>query len=83
MRGILIAFCLLLGACQPKAISTPVTVEIPMRVPCKINAPVEPQWLSLHAKNADIQTQTRAITVDLDNAFGYIEELEAAIQSCQ
>lgn len=83
MKASYLAFLLLLSACTPKAIMTPVDVDIPVPVSCHVEMPPAPSWLVPAAANADAPSQLIAMATDLDHAHGYIAELEAAIGACQ
>ena len=82
MKYLIIALIVLTG-CTPKAINTPVPVDVPVAVPCHADMPEAPEWKVPAARAAALPDQVIAMASDLDSAHGYIEELQAAVSACQ
>lgn len=78
---------LLLTGCatpEPQIVYRPVEVQIPVAVPCKVDAPVVPQWARAGVSpDADLYTKGRAIIAELQQRIAYEIELLAAVASCQ
>lgn len=74
---------ILLSACTPKPIMTPVEVKIPVSIPCKVTVPPEPVWnVPALPADANLPQKVKAGFADLDLAKGYIIKLQAATQAC-
>ncbi|MDD5586541.1 MAG: hypothetical protein PHY92_06250 [Alphaproteobacteria bacterium] len=77
-------FCLLLAGCGAQTVYRPVTVEVPMPVPCQPPAILHPVWptesLSPHATILD---QVKALLAENELRQAYEGQLEAALQACR
>jgi len=83
---VLLAMAIAVGGCvdQPPRPSVPLTVRIPVPVPCKVTQPSEPAWaVDALPLGSDIWTQMTALRAERMQRKGYESELIAAIQACQ
>ena len=85
MRKILLALFLPLTACAaPQPVFKPVTVDMPIAVPCKTVMPPAPASpLQNLTPQAPLFDKTRAALVEIDARKNYEAQLRAALQSCQ
>jgi PBP1b-binding outer membrane lipoprotein LpoB len=82
------ALALLLSGCaatqSPQIVYKPVEVQVPVAVPCKIQAPDVPKWaLDSVSPGADVYVKGRALVAELQQRIAYEKELLAAVASCQ
>jgi hypothetical protein len=83
MKRFLVLF--LLSACAPSVpVFTPVSVEVPISVPCK-TAPVErPDFaLARVARGEDLMNKMRAALIEINQRKAYEAALESQLVLCQ
>ena len=86
MKCLALLGLLFLAACAaPQPIYKPVTVEVPVTVPCVPAAAIShPVWPTSGVKPNDaLFTQARAALAELELRNSYEVKLEAAIKACQ
>jgi len=68
---------------QPRP-AVPITVKVPVPVPCNVTSPQVPAWaVDALPLGSDIWTQMDALRAERLQRKGYEGELIAAIQACQ
>ncbi|MDT3718424.1 hypothetical protein [Pseudomonas oryzihabitans] len=88
MRWIIVGMVVALAGCgaQPVAELEPrvVRVEVPVPVPCRVEAPVVPAWAAAGLRKGDsLEVKVRALLAERRQRIGYERELVAAVASCQ
>jgi hypothetical protein len=85
MRNALFATLLLLSACAaPEPVFKPVSVEVPVAVPCKAPAVPKPaSALRQAVLTAPLFDKVKAALVEIDVRKAYEARLEAALAACR
>jgi hypothetical protein len=79
-----IVVCLMLAGCSTRTVYKPVTVEVPVPVPCQAPAVTHPVWPTQSLSGqATILEQVKALLAENELRQGYEGQLEAAIQACR
>jgi hypothetical protein len=75
---------LMLTACAPQApVFKPVSVEIPVAVPCHTASVAKPDFALSHVTAADdMLAKTKAALIELDQRKAYEAELESGFAVC-
>lgn len=82
MKVISLVVLLLLAGCSSIP-SSPIEVQVPISIPCKIQLPVKPNFsTNMLGIGEDIFTQVKSLLAERKQRQGYELELEAAIESC-
>jgi hypothetical protein len=77
-------FCLLLAGCAAQPVYKPVTVEVPVPVPCRVPVVLHPVWpFQALPAQAALFEQTRALLAENELRQAYETRLEAALKACQ
>ena len=68
----------------PQVITQTKTVEVPVAVPCKVDAVPRPAWaLDQVDPSADVYAKGRAALVEIDQRAAYEIMLESAVAACR
>jgi hypothetical protein len=82
MKLLMILPVLLLTACASVATVTPVEVKVPVMVPCKVAAPVQP--VTTYAPPyTTVFSAVQALLADRELMIAYELELSAALAACR
>ncbi len=83
MKRLLLLFCL--ASCAPQMpVLTPVEVEIPVAVPCRIAPVARPDFAMRHVQeNENMAEKVKKALIELHERRAYELELEARISACQ
>ncbi|QAU22614.1 hypothetical protein EO087_00340 [Dyella sp. M7H15-1] len=86
MKRIILMAALALGGCGIKSVHpfVPVTVKVPMPMPCKVTLPQAPAWaIDALPLGSDVWGQMTALRAERLQRMGYERQLLAVIESCQ
>jgi hypothetical protein len=79
-----IVICLMLAGCSTRTVYKPVTVEVPVPVPCQAPVVLHPAWPTQSLSvQASILEQVKALLAENELHQGYEVQLEAALQACR
>ena len=79
-----VILCLLLSGCSAQPIYKPVTVEVPVAVPCQPPVVTHPVWPTQSlSKQSALLEQVKAFLAENELRQGYEGQLEAALQACR
>jgi len=82
--GLMVAAVAMSGCMDQPRPAMPVTVKVPVPVPCKVTKPQAPAWaVDGLPLGADIWTQMDALRAERLQRKGYEGELIAALNACQ
>lgn len=80
-----VLFCLwLLTGCSSQPLYKPVTVDVPVFVPCQIPVVTHPVWPTQDlTEKSTLQDQIKALLAENELRQGYEAQLEASMKFCQ
>lgn len=82
---LLLALCL--GGCattEPPPPPKPITVQVPVRVPCEIEEPKSPQFsFSALSEESTLYEKVQSLLADRLLHLGYEEQLRTALRGCK
>jgi hypothetical protein len=82
MRNLI--FFLLLAGCSTQTAYRPVTVEVPVPVPCKVPVVLHPVWPTQElAEKSTLLEQVKALLAENELRQAYEVQLEASVKACQ
>jgi hypothetical protein len=75
---------LVLATCAPSPpVFKPVSVDVPIAIPCRMIPVAKPDFALSHVTTADdIAQKTKAALIELNQRRGYETELEAHVTAC-
>lgn len=78
------SICFLLAGCCAQPVARPITVEVPVPVPCRAPVVVHPVWPTLSLTDqSSMLDQVKAFLAENELRQGYETQLEASLQSCR
>lgn len=84
MRFYVCVLSFALAACSSATVVKPVTVEVPVAVPCRAPEIVKPVFPTAELKpETDLFTATRAFLAENELRQAYEAQLEAAVATCR
>lgn len=88
MRWIIVGVVAAVAGCAGQPIAEPeprvVRVEVPVQVPCRINAPAVPAWAAEGLRKEDsLEVKVRAMLAERRQRIGYERVLMAAVDGCR
>jgi hypothetical protein len=79
-----ILLCMLLAGCSTRTIVKPVTVEVPVPVPCQAPVITRPVWPTQDLTDrSTLLDQVKALLAENELRQGYETQLEAILQACR